>query len=148
MSKTENFLASYEDYLKRLEGINATNKTAVMAALEEAGISTVMVRFDGEGDSGQIDEITAYRGSIEQAFPSVQVELQRLDFPSGKCTKHLLPLREAIEQLCYDCLSQKHGGWENNDGAFGEFTFVVKQRRIALEFNGRFSDYRTTAYAW
>ena len=39
-------------------------------------------------------------------------------------------------------LEQEQGGWENNDGAFGEFTFDVAERTIELEFNGRFTDIR------
>jgi hypothetical protein len=39
-------------------------------------------------------------------------------------------LHEAIDTLCYDYLEGSHGGWENNDGAFGEFHFDVDQRRV------------------
>lgn len=38
-------------------------------------------------------------------------------------------LHDAIETICYDYLSQTHGGWENNDGAYGIFRFDVQQRR-------------------
>jgi hypothetical protein len=33
--------------------------------------------------------------------------------------------------------SSKHGGWENNEGAYGEFTFDVAQRTITLDYNER-----------
>ena len=39
-------------------------------------------------------------------------------------------------------LEQTHGGWENNDGAYGEFTFDVAERTIKLDFNERISDIR------
>ncbi len=61
---------------------------------------------------------------------------------------HDLPLREAVEELCYGYLEQKYGGWENNDGAFGEFRFDVAERRIALDFNGRFTDYSHSSHAF
>jgi hypothetical protein len=57
-------------------------------------------------------------------------------------------MAEAIEQLCYDFLEQEHGGWENNDGAFGEFTFNVAERTVELEFNGRFSDFTTSSHTF
>ena len=44
---------------------------------------------------------------------------------------------EAIETLGYDCLEEDHGGWENNDGAYGEFTFDVAERTITLDYNER-----------
>lgn len=50
------------------------------------------------------------------------------------------PIRDALEALCYGCLAQSHAGWENNDGAFGEFRIDVAKRTIELEFNGRFTD--------
>jgi hypothetical protein len=51
-----------------------------------------------------------------------------------------MPLPEAAEELCYGYLEQEHGGWENNDGGQGEFTFNVAERRIELDFNARLSD--------
>jgi hypothetical protein len=57
-----------------------------------------------------------------------------------------MTLREAIEELCYGYLTQEHGGWENNDGAFGEFTFDVRAASIKLEFNARFTDYSTSTH--
>ena len=49
-------------------------------------------------------------------------------------------LHDAIETLCYDYLSQTHGAWENNDGAYGMFRFDVSNRSIHLDFNERFTD--------
>ena len=43
-------------------------------------------------------------------------------------------LRDAIDELCFDYLSQEHGGWENNDGGEGEFTFRVEDSSIDLDF--------------
>jgi hypothetical protein len=55
-------------------------------------------------------------------------------------------LREAIEELCYDYLSDKHDGWENNDGGFGTFVFDVATRAIELEFNARFIEFTTSTH--
>lgn len=43
-----------------------------------------------------------------------------------------------IEDIAYQLLEQTHCGWENNAGAFGEFTFDVAARTITLEYNERF----------
>ena len=50
-----------------------------------------------------------------------------------------LSLENVVEQLAYDFLSDVHGGWENNDGAYGEFCFDAAARCIHLEFNERFT---------
>jgi hypothetical protein len=51
-----------------------------------------------------------------------------------------MPLPEAVEVLCYGYLEQEHDGWENNDGAYGEFCFDVHERTIALELHVRYTD--------
>jgi len=116
---------------------NALNKDTVFDALTAAGIATVNVTFDGEGDSGQIESIVV-DGSAD--IPQVSIELQRTDWGTGKLDSVQSTLRDAIETLCYGYLSQEQEGWENNDGAYGEFTFHVAGRKVELEFNARFSD--------
>jgi hypothetical protein len=37
-------------------------------------------------------------------------------------------------------MEQEHGGWENNDGAYGEFQINVADRTIELEFYSRYTD--------
>ena len=130
-------MALYQKQQKALAEANGLNKNAVFDALAAAGIATVNVTFDGEGDEGQIDNIMA-DGSPN--IPQVQIELQQTAGGTGKLDSTQSTLRHAIETLCYDYLSQEQGGWENNDGAYGEFIFNVTQRSIELEFNARFSD--------
>jgi hypothetical protein len=52
-----------------------------------------------------------------------------------------MTLQEAIETLTYDHLGMSC--WADNDGAFGKFVFSVVNRSITLEFNERFTDFRT-----
>jgi hypothetical protein len=141
MNDTENFTALYANHHKALEGANAMNKAAVFDALSAAGITTVTVSFDGESDSGQIEEMVAYVNGIPQELPVAQVHVQRPAWPDGNLDSAHIPVTDAIEALGYDYLSQEHGGWENNDGAFGEFTFHVAERRIDLVFHARYSDF-------
>jgi hypothetical protein len=137
MSNTVDIAAAYQNHQKAVAEANVINKRVVFDALVAAGISTVNVTFDGEGDSGQIEDIVA-DGSVD--VPQVPIELQKASWGSGKVGSSQSTLREAIETLCYDYLEQHQGGWENNDGAFGEFIFNVAERRIELEFNARFSE--------
>jgi hypothetical protein len=48
-----------------------------------------------------------------------------------------MSVSEAIEHLVYDALSETHGGWENNEGAYGEFVFDVPAEVIRLDYNER-----------
>jgi hypothetical protein len=64
-----------------------------------------------------------------------EVSLQRVVFP-----------RQST--LCYDFLEEEHGGWENNDGEFGEFLLDVLKRTVELEFHGRFTDVSTSHHSF
>jgi hypothetical protein len=114
-----------------------TNKKALFDALDAAGITTVVVSFDGCGDSGQIEAIDAKAGDSVIPLPSVQIEIGAAVWGSAKIDRQIRSVAEAIETLAYDVLSQSCGGWENNDGAYGEFIFDVAGRTITLDFNER-----------
>ena len=142
MSDLNDVAAAYKQHQQLLAQANALNKAAVFDALAAAGISTATAAFDGEGDSGQIDNIDAYKeeSSDPHPLPANTIELQQPSWNSEKLDASTCSLREAIERLCYDYLEISQGGWENNDGAFGEFHFNVSARTIELEFNARFTD--------
>lgn len=148
MSDIEDFATLYEKNQKALAEANAINKTVLFDALCAAGITSVTVNFNGEGDSGQIEEIIAYPNGDQHQLPDVQLSIQQVEWGTGKQNSHQTAIRDAVEELCYDFLEQEHGGWENNDGAFGEFTFDVVGRTITLEFNGRYSDFTTSSHTF
>ena len=108
----------------------------------------VNVTFDGEGDSGQIENIIARKGEVQIPISDQTVTVQSASWDGKEVTVREQSLGEAIEQLCYDFLEQEHGGWENNDGAFGEFTLDVEGKNVELEFNGRYSDVHTSTHTF
>lgn len=67
------------------------------------------VTFDGSGDSGW----------IENKF------VEGPDVPSD------------VEDFCYGELESNFGGWEINEGSFGEFTFDLKNKIIEFSFTAR-----------
>ena len=148
MSDAEDFKKMLERHSANVTKANGLNKAAVFDALSAAGITTVHVNFDGEGDEGQIEYVGAFAGDKRMDFPSAPVTLYSAAFQRAEITSREMPLKEAVEELCYGYLEQEYGGWENNDGAFGEFTLDVAERRIALEFNGRFTDYVQTNHTF
>jgi hypothetical protein len=116
------------------------NKTALFDALTAAGITTVIVNFDGCGDSGQIEMIEAKAGDDVIPLPTVQIEIASAVWGSATIDRQTRPVEEAIEILVYDVLNQNHTGWENNDGAYGEYTFDVTERTITLDYNERHTE--------
>ena len=125
MNAHDDFMAKYEHYKEQLRKVVLANKAVVFDALQAAKITSVQVEFDGEGDSGQIDGVTAYQDSAIVELPSTLLTLQQFHFGAAEPSTALEPLRDAIDALCFDALDQEHGGWENDDGAYGTFTFDV-----------------------
>jgi hypothetical protein len=148
MNTHNDFAAQYERYNKQLRKANLANKATVFDALQAAKVTSMDVEFDGVGDSGQIDAITAYQDTTTVELPSTPLTIHQVHFGAAASSTVTQPLREAIETLCYDYLGQEHDGWENNDGAYGTFIFDVSKRTIELEFNGRFSDVATSHYSF
>src|SRR3546814_16549363 len=92
----------------------------LFAALRHAGITTVVVTFDGSGDSGQIEDIQAHAGDQLADIPTTPVEIARLDFHATEPERLPQPPSEAIEKLASAFPEQTLGGREKNEGAFRE----------------------------
>ena len=104
-----------------------------------AGITHVTVIFDGAGDGGQIETISTWSGETAVEFPATEIAYAALTWDNPEVEMRSLSLEDVVEQLAFDFLSDTHGGWENNDGAYGEFCFDAAARGIHLEFNERFT---------
>ena len=117
------------------------NKAALFAALAAAGIDTVVIEFEGSGDSGQMEGADAFNATGGLAeIPSGEVDMRSVEFETGEITVASTRLREAIEATAYDLLEQTHSGWENDDGAYGDITFSVAEQSIQLDVNERFTE--------
>ncbi len=124
------------------------NKAALFDELSAAGITSVLVTFDGVGDSGQIEGIDAAIDGAPAELPVVEIEIATPAWDGSGLDRRTCTLPEAIETLAYHLLEESHGGWENNEGAFGEFTFTVAERTIALDYNERIETSEYHGHAW
>ncbi len=135
------FLRDFDEkqraYKALSESLHAANKTALFDVLASAGITSVLVRFDGSGDSGQIEEIDAVAGDQPRDFPPSTIAISRAHWGEGEPESSESNVRDAVESLAYALLEETHGGWENNEGAYGEFIFGVAERTITLDYNER-----------
>ncbi len=119
--------------------LRTVNKSTLFDALSVAGLTIVIVSFDGYGDSGQIENIEGKVGDDAVDLPSGTIEIASPAWASTDIKRQALTITDAIEALSYDFLGATHCGWENNDGAYGEFTFDVAARTITLDYNERFT---------
>ncbi len=107
------------------------NKQNILAALRAAGVKECTINYSGSGDSGQVDEPDFGAGVV---VDDVKIEQRNIvvDYAMSGTTYALahIGLREAIENLCYAKLAEKHGGWEINDGSQGSFVIDVEEGTI------------------
>ena len=94
----------------------------------------------------QIESIGAWSGETAVDFPATEIAYAALTWDDPEVEMRQLSLEDVVEQLAYDFLSDTHGGWENNDGAWGEFCFDAAARCIHLEFNERFTSSELTTH--
>jgi len=144
----DDWTARYTMHERRLADARPINSAAVFANLAEAGITHVAVNFDGYGDSGQIESVEAKAGDTVVEIPSIEVEWAAAVWGESEPERSRIPLRDAIENVAYDCLEQTRPGWEINDGAYGDFTFNVAERTITLDYNERYTSSECFQYTF
>jgi hypothetical protein len=137
---SKRFSDDWEGYTKATAEANRLNKIIVFDALSEARITHVVLGFDGEGDQGQMERAVARSDGKDVEFPAATLSLWVADFGCTELRARELDVQEAVEHLCYGYLEDRHGGWEINEGSFGEFAFDVATRTVTLDFYGRLID--------
>jgi hypothetical protein len=95
--------------------------------LKEAGVAVVQLAYDGCGDSGQLESVTYVDAQGKPVNPTGQVAITE----------------DQLMDLFYDLLETRHPGWENNDGAFGEFLWDLAADSLHHSHSSRFTDYDT-----
>ena len=162
MSKTKQFKADMAKIMAEMKkdqeakGEKAKNNAKVLFdALQDTKVVSIVVDFDGCGDSGQISSIEYYdHRDKELSQPQGKIKGSKLpqgstwddkrkefvDLPPSEAT-----FNQLVEQICYDRLGAHHAGWEINEGSYGTFVFDVVNRKIDLEYNERVESVRTSS---
>ena len=126
-----------QEFVRLCKATFSENKTALFDALATARIDTVEVTFNGYADEGQIDGAVTDGEGADTDLHSINVEIVRVEWGSQRVTRQTLSVKDVIEKLVYDLLEQTYSGWEDNQGAYGDFLFDVAERTITLNFNER-----------
>ena len=125
------------EFVRPCKSTLSANKTSLFDALAGARIDTVELTFNGYADEGQIDGAVADGEGGDTDLQSIRIEIARVEWGSRVVTRQTLSVKDAIEKLVHDLLEQTYSGWENNQGAYGDFLFDVTERTITLNFNVR-----------
>jgi hypothetical protein len=124
------------------------HKDLIFDICEREGVKSFTVSFEGSGDSGQIEDVR-----LDEKIRKLPVEgakvsegTQWVNGNSNTVFRNATDLEDLITSVCYEVLENVCGGWENNDGAYGEFYFDAKKRKVQLDFNERVVESNLTEY--
>lgn len=125
------------------KSLHQAHKDFLFERLAALGIATVTAEYDGEGDSGQINDIEAFTAG------NAPVDLSNtgtftFPFYDGCDPIHFNSLHDFVDTLCWELLELYHAGFENNDGGFGTFTFTVADKQAMLTHNDRYTAFDTS----
>jgi len=99
------------------------NRQQLFAHLASANITRVVVIFDGEGDSGQIEDIQAYNGDEQMPLPGG--EIATLDLPYGEAQP--ITRQHGIRKGCIETF-----GTLNLDDQLERLTFTAAAAAIRI----------------
>jgi hypothetical protein len=123
---TIDWWAKYQKDQEVRRTANKEEKLPLLAKLKDAGIHKLVISYEGSGDSGEIHNHVVYGKDGEEA-PIL-----------------LDGLEEEVDEFCYQLLQDNYGGWEINEGSFGEIVMMPTPRRITYTHNQRIEEVETT----
>ncbi len=141
---------AFKEGLEMQAVADARNLRIALRALKRRGATEARAEYDGCGDSGQVEEIEIEGGECDDArIGCWEVGSERAGEGDEERLVHRLrrtrkPLRDVVEDAMYRHLESLHGGWENNDGAFGTLVLSVTTGALTIEHNSRYVAYDET----
>lgn len=125
------------------------NLRRILPVLRQHGIEAVTVSFNGEGDSGSIDDISyapMERGDEVKSLPVEHFGTSTY-FDEGQWRRQAglrqSTLNEALDELTYDYLEETGVDWYNNDGGYGELVIDVQAGTVSLDVQVRYTNTST-----
>jgi len=137
----------YQEEADEKKRNNRESLKEVCVTLFNAGITSVEVHYDGYGDSGQIEDVLLFKGDKqlkEEEVASLGLPTSTIQeynynakndenrYVTKECT-----LVTKIEDCAYDFLP---GGWEINEGSFGDLKINTETAKATLEHNYRIQE--------
>ena len=132
----------------KVDSLLDCNKEILFDLMEKEKIEKFEVTFDGGGDDGQIDAIDLPDDFLGKTVFGARVSTGST-WTNGKPTitwKSDPSVEEIIDNICYEVLEGQHSGWENGEGARGNFVFDLKSRTVEFAFHERVMDYDSRYY--
>lgn len=130
-------MSEYQALAKQAQEMN---REILINSLKEQGVMLATVDYSGAGDSGDTCDLAVQPVEILQKLTEVKIKRHVIDMTFHGNAQRARSLREtevaldeAISEFAMNWVDELHGGWENNDGAYGTVTINVEDETIRLE---------------
>lgn len=103
----------------------------LVSQLQQLGIVTIVISYDGYADSGSVEAITGHShlsGDNEVPIPAA--------------------FYEQLEEFAYHLIETQFPGWEIEEGAFGTVTVNLAEKKATWTHRTRFTDTHDTAFSF
>jgi hypothetical protein len=131
-STADDFFANYLRLAQEREQAAAAQLKAACAPLASVGIKNITWSYDGSGDSGDMESrtITSIHGPCSDKDYAAAIK------GLGQDLQKQLALEE-LEKAVWELLP---GGFEVNDGGYGEVILDTTDRLISVQHNARITE--------
>ena len=121
--------------------MDITETEALFSILEKHGVESIVLLYDGSGDSGQIHSIEL-DGKVEcmkTINENSEIDMAKFKKAGVKFSKELII--DCIEHVSMVLLDDNEGGWEDNEGAMGDITWYIEKKKISIEHRQRIIEF-------
>ena len=105
-----------------MKDMGASNEF-LLEILRHLGVSSVDFSFSGSGDSGDMElDYIEWLPQHADGSPVVKAKLSDIPFSAHYSNQNIrssCSVLEAVIRMADESLEAEHGGWENNEGAYG-----------------------------
>jgi hypothetical protein len=121
----------------RFNTVFGSNKQILLHALSGAGITHILVCFNGNDGFRDIVSFEARAGTVLVDLPLTPVDIIHLLPEPADPASMTVPLPKAIQILTFGLLDECHDGWHRDYGAYGDLTIDVAAQHIHLTYDER-----------
>lgn len=121
---------------------------SLVPRFKAAGVAYVVAYYNGEGDSGQIEEICFFGPDTDQDTVYAARSQGDIDGPTMGEVSLTDPTDDNAKTVHLDAFFDQFtpDGYEDNDGGFGAVILDVEAAKIRVNSASRFTDYSTEDY--
>ena len=124
MTHATDFYAQMLETQRRAAEQRVETRAALLSELRALGVRSIEVQYEGYGDSGNVEDVVV----------------------TPDTTTLTEDLRRRVEDFGWDFAYALSPGFENNEGGYGELTWVLKTDKIDVRHSNRYIETNTTEH--